>query len=1207
MPKLQLFGWCLSPLLHSVRDTARHVWSFRSVSVTSADECADTPAESHEDSRSVATGAPEVPESRTVYINKEQPPNKCMSNSITTAKYSVFSFLPKFLFEQFRRYSNIFFLFIALLQQIPDVSPTGKYTTLTPLVCILTISAVKEFIEDWKRHRADDEINSRQVEVLDHHNWQWKRWSDVVVGNICKVRSDQYFPADLVLLSSSEPQSICYIETANLDGETNLKIRQGLPQTARLLDTRDLDQLSASVECELPNRVLYEFVGTLKETGKTAVPLGPDQLLLRGAKLKNTTWVFGAAVYTGHETKLMKNSSAAPLKRSTMDKATNTQIIYLFGLLVVLCVISAVASEVWTKAHQATDWYLGLDEMSTVNFGYNLLTFIILYNNLIPISLQVTVEIARFIQALYINMDHEMYHEPTDTPAMARTSNLNEELGQVKYVLTDKTGTLTQNVMEFKKCTIAGVKFSSLDELRQALQDRDPDLKSPDAVQDFLMMMAVCHTVIPEEQERSTGTIVYHAASPDERALVEGARRLGFTFTTRTPQTVSVEAYGQLLQFDVLNVLEFTSTRKRMSVIIRQPNGRIQLMCKGADTVIYERLGDPRYKDDTLSHLAEFASEGLRTLCLAVADIPEQEYKEWQETYHKASTAIQCREEKVEDAARLIETNLVLLGATAIEDKLQDKVPETIEALLAADIHVWVLTGDKQETAINIGHSSRLLHSKMPLLILNEDGLDRTRAMVTERLNEMRDHREEAGQVALIIDGRTLQYALTHELRSEFMELCLGCRSVVCCRVSPGQKAEVAELVTQHTGAVTLAIGDGANDVAMIQAAHVGVGVAGLEGLQAAHSSDYAIGQFRFLARLLFVHGAWNYSRLTQVVLYSFYKNICLYVMELWYAIYSGWSGQVVFERWTIAAYNLLFTSVPPLIMGFIDRSCSAETRLKYPQLYKTSQEGQLFSTRVFWLWIINSLVHSVMLFWLSYGTMTQDVAWSSGRNAGYLMFGNMVYTYVVVTVSLKAGLEMQAWTCLTHLAIWGSIGVWFAFLLIYSHLPFAHDMIGLDTMVFTSPVFWLGLIMVPTATILPDVIFKSIRSTVHKTLTDEVRESEIKARDPSIIMDVKEKDGAAGSGGHSDSGQSVDSGELLSAAGDERSPLLADQPVPLLTERARLLRNVKNVFRRTTTRVDLEVELSHGYAFSQEEGGAVPQADIIRAYDTTRPKPTGM
>ncbi|XP_037069797.1 probable phospholipid-transporting ATPase IA isoform X3 [Pollicipes pollicipes] len=1122
-----------------------------------------------EDARSMATEAAEAPEHRTVYLNKEQPANKCVSNAITTAKYSVFSFLPKFLFEQFRRYSNIFFLFIALLQQIPDVSPTGKYTTLTPLVCILTISAVKEFIEDWKRHRADDEVNNRQVEVLDEHNWRWKRWAEVGVGDFCKIRSDHYFPADLMLLSSSEPQGLCYIETANLDGETNLKIRQSLPATARLLDTRDLDQLSARVDCEPPSRVLYEFVGTLKETGKSEVALGPNQLLLRGAKLKNTTWVFGAVVYTGHETKLMKNSSPAPLKRSTVDQRTNTQILFLFGLLVVLCVISAVASEFWTVRHQATDWYLGLDEMSTVNFGYNLLTFIILYNNLIPISLQVTVEIARFIQALYINMDHEMYYEPTDTPAMARTSNLNEELGQVKYVLTDKTGTLTQNVMEFKKCTIAGTKYSSAEELDAALKDRDPSLQSGDVIQDFLLMVAVCHTVIPEEQERASGKVVYHAASPDERALVEGASRLGYTFTTRTPQTLSVDVHGQLLQIEVLNVLEFTSTRKRMSVIIRQPNGRIQLMCKGADTVIYERLGDPRYKDETLSHLAEFASEGLRTLCLAVADIGDQEYTEWMETYHKASTAIQCREEKIEDAARLIETNLVLLGATAIEDKLQDQVPETIESLLAADIHVWVLTGDKQETAINIGHSSRLLHSKMPLLLLNEDGLDRTRAVVTERLNEMREHREEAGQVALIIDGRTLQYALTHELRAEFMELCLGCRSVICCRVSPGQKAEITELVTQQTKAVTLAIGDGANDVAMIQAAHVGVGIAGVEGLQAAHASDYAIGQFRFLARLLLVHGAWNYSRLTNVILYSFYKNICLYVVELWYAIYSGWSGQVVFERWTIAAYNLLFTSVPPLIMGFIDRSCSAETRMKYPQLYKTSQQGQLFSVQVFWLWIINALVHSVMLFWLSFGAMEQDVAWSSGRNAGYLMLGNMVYTYVVVTVSLKAGLEMKAWTCLTHLAIWGSIVVWFVFLFVYAQLPLADDILGLHTMIFSSPVFWFGLLLVPTVTILPDVLFKSVVNTVSTSLTDKVRESEINSKDPAVLL-----------------------------AGDGKQKL---------TETARLLRNVKNVFRRTTTRVDLEVELSHGYAFSQEEGGAVAQAAIIRAYDTTRPKPTGM
>lgn len=330
------------------------------------------------------------------------------------------------------------------------------------------------------------------------------------------------------------------------------------------------------------------------------------------------------------------------------------------------------------------------------------------------------------MQAIFINFDSEMYHEETDTPAMARTSNLNEELGMVKYIFSDKTGTLTQNVMEFKKCSIARSIYSVEDTPEQSLlvQNILSKHQTLPIIEEFLTLLAVCHTVIPEKQEN--GGMLYHAASPDERALVNGALKFGYVFETRTPNTVVIDALGVIKKYEILNVLEFTSTRKRMSLIVRNEKGEIKLYCKGADTVIFERLAQNGqvYRDITLRHLEDFATEGLRTLCCAVSVIPEEVYNEWKETYHKASTAMQFRERKVEDAANLIENNLILLGATAIEDKLQDGVPETIAALLKADINMWVLTGDKQETAINIGYSCKLIQQGMDLIILNEDSLD---------------------------------------------------------------------------------------------------------------------------------------------------------------------------------------------------------------------------------------------------------------------------------------------------------------------------------------------------------------------------------------------------------------------------------------------------------------------------------------------------
>ncbi|XP_062717097.1 probable phospholipid-transporting ATPase IA isoform X3 [Aedes albopictus] len=1038
---------------------------------------------------------------RVILLNQSQRQKYC-NNHISTAKYSAITFIPSFLFEQFRRYSNCFFLFIALLQQIPDVSPTGRYTTLVPLLFILSVSAIKEIVEDIKRHRADDEINHREIETLQGGQWRWIKWKELSVGDIVKVQNNTFFPADLVQLSSSEPQGISFIETSNLDGETNLKIRQGVSATAKILETKDFIQFSGTLESEPPNRHLYEFNGVLKESGKPAVALGPDQLLLRGAMLRNTSWVFGIVIYTGHDTKLMRNSTSAPLKRSTVDRLTNTQILMLFFILIFLCIVSCICNQIWTKDHYKTDWYLGISDLLSKNFAYNLLTFIILYNNLIPISLQVTLELVRFLQAIFINMDIDMYHEESDTPAMARTSNLNEELGMVKYIFSDKTGTLTRNVMEFKKCSVARTIYTPEENPAQSqlVQHIMNNHHTAAILREFLTLMAICHTVIPEKSDNDN--IQYHAASPDERALVYGAKRFGYVFHTRTPTYVEIEALGVHERFEILNVLEFTSTRKRMSVIAKNSKGEIKLYCKGADTVIYERLAPngQAYREATLQHLEEFATEGLRTLCCAVAVIPDDVYEDWKHTYHKASTSLQYREQKVEDAANLIETSLMLLGATAIEDKLQDGVPETIASLLEAKINVWVLTGDKQETAINIGYSCKLLSHGMDLIILNEDSLDNTRNCVQRHIAEFGDQLRKENNVALIVDGKTLKYALSCDLRTDFLDLCISCKAVICCRVSPIQKADVVDLVTTNTKSVTLAIGDGANDVAMIQKAHVGVGISGVEGLQAACASDYSIAQFSYLRKLLLVHGAWNYSRMCKLILYSFYKNICLYVIELWFAIYSGWSGQILFERWTIGLYNVFFTALPPFAMGLFDKVTSAEQMLKEPRLYEPSQSAQLFNVKVFWYWIFNALVHSVILYWLPMFSYQGDVIWGNGRDGGYLVLGNIVYTYVVVTVCLKAGLVTNSWTWLTHCSIWGSMVLWFMFIFIYSNiwptLPVGAVFTGMDDMIFSSPAFWLGLFLIPITALLPDVVVKVIRNRNQSIATPHpIKESRSSSR----------------------------------------------------------------------------------------------------------------
>uniref|UniRef100_A0A8D3DKZ1 Phospholipid-transporting ATPase n=1 Tax=Scophthalmus maximus TaxID=52904 RepID=A0A8D3DKZ1_SCOMX len=940
----------------------------------------------------------------------------------STTKYGVLTFLPRFLYEQIRRAANAFFLFIALMQQIPDVSPTGRYTTLVPLIFILTVAGIKEIIEDYKRHKADNTVNKKNTTVLRNGAWQTVIWKQVAVGDIVKVTNGQHLPADMVIVSSSEPQAMCYTETSNLDGETNLKIRQGLPLTAGKQTLEDLMALSGRLECEGPNRHLYDFTGTLRLENQNPAPLGPDQVLLRGAQLRNTQWVVGIVVYTGHDSKLMQNSTKAPLKRSNVERVTNMQILVLFCILLVMALISSVGAAIWNREHtEDACWYLSRAGDISTNFAYNLLTFIILYNNLIPISLLVTLEVVKFTQALFINWDMEMYYAETDTPAVARTSNLNEELGQVKYLFSDKTGTLTCNVMHFKKCTIAGITYGNLpSNSNNSTEFDDPTLiqnietNHPTSPQicEFLTMMAVCHTVVPEREDNQ---LIYQASSPDEGALVKGAKGLGFVFTARTPDSVIIEA---VMCFESKPTVSFYSNRKRMSVVVRTPNGKLRLYCKGADNVIFERLTEAsQYKELTIAHLEQFATEGLRTLCFAYVDLEEGAYQEWLKEYNRVSTVLKDRAQKLEECYELLEKNLLLLGATAIEDRLQAGVPETIATLMRADIKIWVLTGDKQETAINIGYSCRLVTHGMSLIIVNEDSLDATRATLTAHCSSLGDSLRKENELALIIDGQTLKYALSFELRQVFLDLALSCKAVICCRVSPLQKSEIVDMVKKHVKAITLAIGDGANDVGMIQTAHVGVGISGNEGMQATNSSDYSIAQFSYLEKLLLVHGAWSYNRVTKCILYCFYKNVVLYIIELWFAFVNGFSGQILFERWCIGLYNVIFTALPPFTLGIFDRPCSQQNMLRFPQLYRITQNAEGFNTKVFW---------------------------------GHLMtvyYCGWQHFYVVVTVCLKAGMETTAWTRFSHLAVWGSIALWMVFFAVYSAIwptiPIAPDMLG--------------------------------------------------------------------------------------------------------------------------------------------------------------------
>lgn len=1039
---------------------------------------------------------------RMIHLNN--PPanaqNRYLDNHVSTAKYNIATFVPKFLFEQFSKYANLFFLFTAALQQIPNISPTNRYTTIGPLIIVLLVSAGKELIEDFKRKNSDKSLNHSKTKVLRGSNFENVRWVSVKVGDLVRVESEEPFPADLVLLATSEPEGLCYIETANLDGETNLKIKQAIPETATLVSPNDLSRLSGRVRSEQPNSSLYTYEATLTMTaggGEKELPLAPDQLLLRGATLRNTPWIHGIVVFTGHETKLMRNATATPIKRTHVEKLVNLQIIMLVAILVALSIISSVGDLIIRATATSKLAYLYIEDTGlAAQFFSDIFTYWVLYSNLVPISLFVTIEVVKYYQAFLINSDLDIYYDRTDTPAICRTSSLVEELGQIEYIFSDKTGTLTCNMMEFKQCSIGGIQYADeVPEDRRATEQNPVGIydfeklaenrrnhPSQTAIHHFLALLSTCHTVIPERRDEKPGEIKYQAASPDEGALVEGAVMLGYQFTARRPRSVTISVEGEEYEYELLAVLEFNSTRKRMSTIFRCPDGKVRCYCKGADTVILERLGKENpIVEATLQHLEEYATEGLRTLCLAMREIPEEELQQWLQIFDKANTTVSgSRGEELDKAAEIIEHDFFLLGATAIEDKLQDGVPDTIHTLQEAGIKIWVLTGDRQETAINIGMSCKLISEDMTLLIINEDNSAATRINIENKLTAIRNQSAggaELETLALVIDGKSLTFALEKDMEKMFLELAIMCKAVICCRVSPLQKALVVKLVKRNLKAILLAIGDGANDVSMIQAAHVGVGISGVEGLQAARSADVAIGQFRFLRKLLLVHGAWSYQRISKLILYSFYKNIALYMTQFWYSFQNAFSGEVIFESWTLSFYNVFFTVFPPFVIGIFDQFISARLLDRYPQLYQLGQKGVFFKMHSFWAWILNGFYHSLLAYFISELIWFWDLPQSDGKIAGHWVWGTALYTAVLATVLGKAALITNIWTKYTFLAIPGSMVIWLAFIAVYAtvapKLGFSTEYDGVVPRLFTSPVFYLMAVVLPVVCLLRDFAWK--------------------------------------------------------------------------------------------------------------------------------------
>ena len=1208
------------------------------------------------------------------------------SNFIRSSRYTVWNFLPKQLFFQFSKLANFYFLLIGILQMIPGLSTTGTYTTIGPLIAFVAISMAKEGYDDYRRYKLDklenrssvlvldpdktvkraarqrpsffsrrppprknrrsddpemvmDDLSSSRASDMDPESWAKLQWQDLRVGDIIKLRRDESVPADIVLLSATGPNGVAYIETMALDGETNLKGKQASALLATHCDSMAaMSSSKIEIVSEDPNLDLYNFEGRAAVNSET-MPLTMNQVVYRGSTLRNTSEAIGVVINSGEECKIRMNANKnARAKAPAMQFIVNRIIILLVLFVILLSFGCTLGYYIWHRTYEIHAVYL---LHYYVPFKQILIGFIIEFNTLIPLSLYVSLEIIKLGQLFLLN-DIEMYDPVSNTPMVANTTTILENLGQVSYVFSDKTGTLTENLMRFRKMSVAGTAWlHDMDVQReeeergrkqkrkmsrkgtQATQGKapvpvpapaprresepgeeplidthasgrpsaqrtgsmpkwkstvrpahaQPELKTEDLIRylrhkphtpfskkarQFILCLALCHTCLPEKNKR--GEISFQAASPDELALVEAAKDLGYLVVDRAAQSIKLQFYdfdgSEIVEeYEVLDVIEFSSKRKRMSIIIRMPDGRLCIFSKGADSVILPRLKQQRLALETASaverkaslrksmeqekafrrrstqsikqesialaraasmshgkihpmrrssagrsasahrkstivtdevdswlsrrevvdephgndeayypprqslgrqpsvetmqldgaidnlvdesmalnesvvfercfqHIDDFASEGLRTLIFAYRYLEENDYTQWKKVYHEATTSLINRQERIEAAAELIEQNFDLAGATAIEDKLQQGVPETIDKLRRANIKVWMLTGDKRETAINIAHSARICKpfSEVYILDVVEDNLqDRLASTLLNVSRGMDPHS------VVVIDGHTLSVVEDDEsLRILFFDLVARVDSVICCRASPSQKATLVKCIRdQVPGSLTLAIGDGANDIAMIQASHVGIGISGREGLQAARISDFSIAQFRFLQRLLFVHGRWNYIRTGKYILGTFWKEIVFYLVQAQYQRYNGYTGTSLYEPTSLTVFNTLFTSLPVILLGIFEKDLQAETLLAVPELYSFGQKNKGFSFRIYLAWMFMAAVESILIFRIIYAVYINALF---TVDTSLFAMGACAFTVCVIYINVKMLLlELHNRTIISFLGLFISVSGWF-------------------------------------------------------------------------------------------------------------------------------------------------------------------------------------
>ncbi|KAG9689237.1 phospholipid-translocating P-type ATPase-like protein, partial [Aureobasidium melanogenum] len=1049
----------------------------------------DEPEDEHDpaSNRSIVVGARQ---------DAKYPPN-----AVSNAKYTPVSFLPRTLYNEFSFFFNLYFLLVALSQIIPQLRIGYLSTYIFPLLFVLTITLGKEAMDDIHRRKRDQEANSERYTVLqfgdnDTTSTTRRRPTDrdadglldaevretskpsrlLKVGDVLVMTKDQRFPADVVILksfsqeSSAQPEPLpeteeanlfeseiasvpepplanqttsedpsaggeAFIRTDQLDGETDWKLRLASPLTQDL-PSRDFTRLRLTAG--KPDKRVNDFAGTLdllpdgrqaydpyeseapaaEVPGTKSIPLSIDNTAWANTVLASSTTVYAVVIYTGPETRAALSTSASRSKTGLLENEINS-------LTKILCFLTLALSFILVamkgfKAENGREWYVSV------------MRFLILFSTIVPISLRVNLDMGKSMYAWFIERDQGI------PGTVVRTSTIPEDLGRIEYLLSDKTGTLTQNEMELKKIHVGTVSYANeaMDEVSGYVKSAFADLQGfflPSLnitgglasgtrsrreiglrVRDLVLALALCHNVTPTTEEVDGSTVTsYQASSPDEIAIVAWTEQVGLRLLHRDRKTITLQFVDNskiVVRVQILNIFPFTSDSKRMGIIVKfvQEGGaggdvsELYFFQKGADTVMTSIVAANDWLDEETANMAR---EGLRTLVIGRKALSGEQYAAFSSAYAEASLSLHDRDNSM---ARIVkqhlEHNLELLGVTGVEDKLQAYIKPSLELLRNAGIKIWMLTGDKVETARCVAVSSKLVSRGQYIHTIA--GLKR-KDLALDALSLLHSR----PNAALLIDGESLSLYLTHH-RDAFITLAVRLPAVIACRCSPTQKADVAKLIRNHTRKRIACIGDGGNDVSMIQAADVGVGIVGKEGRQASLAADFSITQFSHLTKLLVWHGRNSYKRSAKLAQFVIHRGLIISVCQTVFSVASAYQPIALYRDWLLVGYATLYTMAPVFSLT-LDRDVDENLANLYPELYKELTLGKSLSYRTFFIWVAISIYQGIIIQGGSQLLVPKFADHSTGNADTAASFARMVsvsFTVLVINELIMVAAEITTW-----------------------------------------------------------------------------------------------------------------------------------------------------------------------------------------------------